>query len=125
MDVMYLDFKKTFDKVPHQRLLIKLQGYGIKGKILGWIQEFLSNRKQRVVVNGFSSDWKPVTSGIPQGSVLGPVPFLVYINDLPDVLNCLKKLFADDGKIYSFIKDVQDEKRMQANAMNSEDWAEL
>ena len=124
MAVIYLDFKKVFDKVPHQRVLIKLQGYGIKGKTLRWIQEFLSNRRQRVVINGSSLDWKPVTSGIPRGSVLGPVLFLVYINDLPDVMNCLK-LFADDGKIYSFIKAIQDEKRLQANVRKSEDWAEL
>ena len=124
VDVIYLDFAKAFDKVPHQRLLAKLHGYGIQGKTHEWIRDFLSNRQQRVVVNGVNSDWVPVTSGIPQGSVLGPVLFLVYINDLPDELNCLKKLFADDGKVYSPIRNIQDEVNMQGNVDNSEVWAD-
>ena len=98
VDVIYLDFAKAFDKVPHQRLLAKLHGYGIQGKPHEWIRDFLSSRQERAVVNGVNSGWVPLTSGIPQDSVLGPVLFLVYINDLSDELNCLKKLFADDGK---------------------------
>ena len=124
VDVIYLDFAKAFDKIPHQRLLAKLHGYGIQGKTHEWISDFLSSRQQRVVVNGVYSDWVPVTSGIPQGSVLGPVLFLVYINDLPDELKCLKKLFADDGKVYSPIRNIQDEVNMQGNVDNSEDWAD-
>ena len=94
VDVIYLDFAKAFDKVPHKKLLSKLKGYGIKGKIYDWIKDFLSNRKQRVVINGKFSHWIRVTSGIPQGSVLGPILFLISINDLPDVLNCCMKLFC-------------------------------
>ena len=124
VDVIYLDFAKAFDKVPHQRLLAKLHGYGIQGKTHEWIRDFLSNRQQRVVVNGVYSDWVPVTSGIPQGSVLGPVLFLVYINDLPDELNCLKKLFADDGKVYSPIRNIQNEVNMPGKVDNSEVWAD-
>ena len=99
-----LDFKKTFEKVPHRRFLVKLQGYGIQGKVQDWIQEFLTERKQRVVINGSESEWSDVTSGIPQGSVLGPTLFLVYINDMPDVINALIKLFADDAEVYNIVK---------------------
>ena len=90
--------------MPHRRLLVKLQGHGIQGKVLDWIQDFLTGRKQRVVINGSESEWSGVTSGIPQGSVLGPSLFLVYINNMPDVINALIKLFADDAKVYNRVK---------------------
>ena len=105
VDVIYLDFCKAFDRVPHSRLLRKLHGYGIRRSLYNWIKEFLNNRVQRVVVNGTESDWQDVISGIPQGSVLGPVLFLIFINDLPDVLEVCVKLFADDTK------NVQDNKK--------------
>ena len=94
-----MDFKKAFDKMPHRRLLAKLQSYGIQGNVLDWIQEFLTERKQRVVINGSESEWSDVSSGIPQGSAIGPTLFLVYIKDMPDVIDVLIKLFADDAKV--------------------------
>ncbi|MCP3849730.1 MAG: hypothetical protein GY694_05770, partial [Gammaproteobacteria bacterium] len=104
-DVIYLDFKKAFDTVPHFRLINKLRGYGIDGNILKWIDSFLSNRTQQVKINNEFSNVSNVTSGIPQGSVLGPVLFTIFINDLPEHVNSLCKIFADDTKIYNICEN--------------------
>ena len=100
IDLIYLDFQKAFDKVPHKRLMNKLKAYGIQGNVYTWIQNFLSNRKQRVSVHGSYSDWTNVLSGVPQGSVLGPTLFIIYVNDLPGNILSSLGLFADDTKIY-------------------------
>ena len=101
IDVLYLDTAKAFDTVSHRKLLFKLTQYGIHGSILNWIRAFLSSRSQAVRVNGSLSSYTDVSSGVPQGSVLGPVLFLVYINDLVDICKYSSlKLFADDSKLY-------------------------
>ena len=115
LDVLYLDFQKAFDSVPHQRLLHKLQCYGVKDKILAWIDAFLIDRRQRVVLQGCSSDWSDVVSGVPQGSVLGPLLFLLYVNDLPDVVSGHISMFADDTKLYSTISTPHDSTALQAD----------
>ena len=91
--VAYMDFMKAFDKVPHGRLMKKIESYGISGEALSWIREFLHERRQKVVINGESSLWNDVTSGVPQGSVLGPVLFVLFINDLPDTIQSSLFLF--------------------------------
>lgn len=103
VDIIYLDFCKIFDKVAHRRLLLKLEKYGIKRNILAWIKDFLSNRQRRVVIKGEVSDWKDITSGIPQGSVLSPILFLVFINGLPGAIKWLMKIFVDDTRIRLWI----------------------
>ena len=99
-DLILLDFSKAFDKVAHEKLLLKLHQYGIRGDTLNWIKDFLDNRKQTVVINGINSDEVPVSSGVPQGSVLGSILFLAYINDLPEQVKSRVRLFADDTVMY-------------------------
>ena len=101
VDMVYLDFRKAFDSVPHERLILKLKTYGISGNLIKWIRSFLSGRTQVVKIGKELSSKKEVTSGIPQGSILGPVLFTVFINDLPEIVSSSCKVFADDTKIYN------------------------
>ena len=101
IDIVYMDFQKAFDSVPHRRLIQKLEASGIGGNILKWVADFLHGRKQTVVINDKRSSERKVTSGIPQGSVLGPLLFVIYINDLPRDLRTVAKIFADDTKLYT------------------------
>ena len=98
LDIIYIDFMKAFDKVPHKRLLLEIEKYGITGNILGWINSFLSNRTQCIKINNSTSATAPVTSGIPQDSVMGPLLFVLYISDLAEVVDDASFifLFADD-----------------------------
>src|ERR1700690_2765927 len=107
-DAIYLDFSKAFDSVPTERLLRKIENHGIKGRLLAWISEWLKGRKQRVCIQGAGSGWRDVTSGVPQGSVLGPVLFLIYINDLDDgIISWLLK-FADDTKLLARVSKTEE-----------------
>ena len=100
VDIIYLDFQKAFDKVPHQRLLLKLKAHGIRDGIIDWKEQRLTDRRQRVVVDGEVSNWKSVLSGVPQGSVLGPLLFLIYINDLDDNITRNVPKLADNTKVF-------------------------
>ena len=123
VDAAYLDFRKAFDSVPHKRLLAKLHGYGIRGNILKWIKSFLSNRTQFVNINNQVSDHIDVTSGVPQGSVLGPCLFIYYINDLPDAVKCLIQIFADDTKAYLPILTYHDNVNLQSSLDQMVRWS--
>ena len=126
VDVIYLDFAKAFDKVPHLRLIRKCEGLGIQGKILLWIQNWLSDRKQRVILNGMSSSWGDVLSGVPQGSVLGPTLFLIFINDIDcavEVTRGLIKKFADDTKCYMVVDSEEEKERFQAMLDGLSTWS--
>ena len=123
-DVLYLDFAKAFDKVDHNLLIAKLQIYGIQGKLLDWIRSFLRDRSQIVTVDGFHSVEKPVLSGIPQGSVLGPILFIIYVNDLHfHIQNCKSSAFADDTKIQRKITKVGDMEIVNVEIQNATDWS--
>ena len=113
VDIAVLDFSKAFDIVPHQRLLGKTKHYGISGTTLAGISDFLSGRTQRAVVDGSYSEWSTVHSGVPQGTVLGPLLFLLYINDLPDCINGRVRLFADDCLVYRKISGFEDQLALQ------------
>ena len=111
---VFLDISKACDKVWHEGLLYKLKSMGISGELYQLLENYLSGRLQRVVLNGETSLWRTVLAGVPQGSVLGPLLFLIYINDLPDELKSNAKLFADDTSLYSIVKDENE----RANALN-------
>ena len=123
VDCMYLDFRKAFDAVPHRRLLHKIKGYGVGGNVLNWVSDFLSNRTQYVALDGISSDCTNVTSGVPQGSVLGPTLFIYYINDLPEVVDTLLKIFADDTKSYDKAETQDDHDKLQNSVNNLVKWS--
>ena len=121
-DMIVMDFSKAFDKVAHNKLISSLHGYGIDSTTLEWIRSFLSGRTQSVVVDGAESDNLPVTSGVPQGSVLGPAMFLVYINSLPKGVNSTVRLFADDTVIYREISSEEDHHTLQADLDTLVQW---
>ena len=123
IDVVYLDFQKAFDKVPHKRLMLKIAAMGIAGEIYNWIEDWLNNRYQRVVLLGNSSKWGKVMSGVPQGSVLGPLLFLIYINDIDDSINSKLLKFADDTKVFSVVASQDDIKKLQEDLNNLCRWS--
>ena len=116
-DVIYMDFQK-----PHKRLINKLYNYNISNELINWIEAFLTDRKQKVAVNGKESKWHNVTSGIPQGSVIGPLLFVLYINDLPELTKSDTFLFADDIKIFRTISDKNDQGTLQDDLNTLEQW---
>ena len=123
-DMILLDFSKAFDKVNHSSLLSKLQHYGIKGKLHKWISGFLEKRTQKVLLEGATSSATTVLSGVPQGTVLGPLLFLIYINDLPKFISpgTQLKLFADDSAVYRKIKSSLDHEILQQDLSRLTEW---
>ena len=121
-DILILDFAKAFDRVNHSLLVHKLSYYGIQGVLNHWIADFLLERRQAVVLNGERSDFISVDSGVPQGSVLGPCLFLVYINDMPDLLTSPVRLFADDTAAYNVVASIDDQKHLQHNLNQLAEW---
>ena len=114
-DILYLDFAKAFDSVNHSILLAKLKSYGVTGKLWSLFAHYPHGRFQRVVVDGVASQWTSVSSGVPQGSILGPILFIIFINDLPNSITHKSKmaLHADDSKVYSNISSIQCCKSLQ------------
>ena len=123
LDVVYLDYSKAFDTVPHRRLLLQVRSFGIEGLALRWIEAFLSNRRQKVIANEAESGWSDVKSGIPQGSVLGPVLFTLFVNDIPPLLKCFTAMYADDTKLHATVDSDEDQQQLQEDIWRIQDWA--
>ena len=121
-DIVVLDFAKAFDKVNHSLLVHKLCHYGVNGQVGRWIESFLRDRQQSVVVQGVCSATAAVRSGVPQGSVLGPALFLAYINDLPQQLSSQARLFADDTAVYRLSASESDQSHLQQDLLRLEKW---
>ena len=121
---MFLDISKAFNKVWHEGLILKLSRYGVCGNLLYLLKDLLKHRKQRVVLNGENSSWQGSTSGVPQGSILGPLLLLIYINDLPDGLSSNCKLFADDTSLFSVVHDATiSSSELNSDLANISEWA--
>ena len=118
-----MNFSKAFDVVPHQRLLAKLNSYGICDNTLFWINSFLCNRRQRVLIDGSASKYKPVLSGVPQGTVLGPLLFLLYINDITVNIKSNIRIFADDCILYREIQNNNDKHLLQQDINTLYEWS--
>uniref|UniRef100_A0A8C3P942 Peptidase A1 domain-containing protein n=1 Tax=Chrysemys picta bellii TaxID=8478 RepID=A0A8C3P942_CHRPI len=119
VDIVYLDFQKAFVKVPHQRLLHKVSCHGIRGKVLSWIGNWLKDRKQKVGINGQFSEWRDIKSGVSHGSVLGPVLFNIFINDLEKGVNRKVAKFADNTKLLKIVKTQADSNHNRFNPSDS------
>ena len=113
-DIIYLDFSKAFDSVCPAKLVLKLKKFGIDDPLLAWFYSYLTGRRQRVVINGTFSNWTGVGSGVPQGSLLGSILFLLFVNDMPNVINSATlAMFADDSRCYRIINNDADFSKLQ------------
>ena len=124
IDVVYLDYRKAFDTVPHKRLLLKLRNYGFTEKYIKWIENFLTGRKMRVGINNSYSRWTDILSGVPQGSVLGPLLFILYVNDLPSWITNSMRMFADDTKVWSRVSNERDTAGLQDDLNSLCNWSD-
>jgi len=122
MDVAFIDFSKAFDMVPHKRLLHKLEAYGFTGNLLNWIKSFLHQRFQRIVMGDYVSLWLEVFSGVPQGSVLGPIFFIIFVNEIPDIVNHPCKMYADDTKLLARLDHPLASQKLQTDINNIAEW---
>lgn len=124
VDIFYFDFAKAFDTVPHSKLLIKLKNLNLDEKIVKWIQDYLHDRVQRVIIRGVQSEWLEVYSGVPQGSVIGPILFLIYINDIHDEIESKLNIFADDTKMMNRVGDEEGRSEVERDLKRLEQWCE-